>query len=321
MQDRTFSLDPLPPFRLDLTAWALRRRPINAIDSWDGEAYSRVLAIDGQPVFIRIIQSRGLRSPRLQINAVADRLPFNAEEKIVGTLEKLLGLRVNMKSFYGFAKTVPRLNALSQRFMGLKPPRFPSVFEGIVNGIACQQLSLHVGLTLLNRLSARAGLRFTTATDTRFAFPTAQNLSQLPLRILRQLGFSTSKGLAVKNLSSTTLNGTFDPEGLTRLGNEQAANCLLKLRGVGRWTAEYVLLRGLGRTDLFPGDDVGARNNLRRWLNIKGALNYETVNQTIAGWRPYSGLLYFHLLLDGLTESGILGSEPGLTEQASLSRY
>ena len=321
MQDRTFSLDPLPPFRLDLTAWALRRRPINAIDSWDGEAYSRVLAIDGRPVFIRIIQSRGLRSPRLQINAVADRLPLNAEQKIVGALEKLLGLRVNMKSFYRFAKTVPRLNALSQRFMGLKPPRFPSVFEGIVNGIACQQLSLHVGLTLLNRLSARAGLRFTTATDTRFTFPTAQDLNQLPLRTFRQLGFSRSKGLAVKNLSSTTLNGTFEPEGLTRLGNEQAVNRLLKLRGVGRWTAEYVLLRGLGRTDLFPGDDVGARNNLKRWLNIKSALNYESVNEAVAGWRPYSGLLYFHLLLDGLTESGILGSEPGLTEQASLTRY
>src|SRR6185503_1401132 len=99
MQYRTFSLDPLPPFRLDLTAWALRRRPINAIDSWDGEAYSRVLAIDDRPVFIRIIQSRGLRSPRLQIDAAADRLPVNAEQKIVGVVEKLLGLRVNMKSF------------------------------------------------------------------------------------------------------------------------------------------------------------------------------------------------------------------------------
>jgi DNA-3-methyladenine glycosylase II len=123
----------------------------------------------------------------------------------------------------------------------------------------------------------------------------------------------------MKALSAALLNGTFDPEGLTRLRNEQAVSVLMKLRGVGRWTAEYVLLRGLGRIDLFPGDDVGARNNLRRWLNIKGALNYETVNQTIAVWRPYSGLIYFHLLLDGLTEAGILGSELGLIEQVSLS--
>jgi len=88
VQDLNVSLNPLPPFRLDLTAWALRRRPINAIDSWDGEAYSRVLAINGLPVFIRIIQTRGLRSPLFQINAMADRLPLNAEQKIVEAVER-----------------------------------------------------------------------------------------------------------------------------------------------------------------------------------------------------------------------------------------
>jgi DNA-3-methyladenine glycosylase II len=311
MQTLAFSLEPLPPFRLDFTAWALLRRPINAIDSWDGEAYSRVLAINDRAVFIRIVQSRGLRSPRLQIKAIADRLPLNAEPQIVGALEKLLGLRVNMKSFYRFAKTDPRLSDLSERFMGLKPPRFPSVFEGIVNGIACQQLSLHVGLTLLNRLAAEAGLPFDTATETRFGFPTAENLAKLPMRALRLLGFSTNKGLALKRLSATTLSGKFDPEGLTNLGNEQAVERLLELRGVGRWTAEYVLLRGLGRTNLFPGDDVGARNNLRRWLKLDGALNYESVNKALERWRPYSGLLYFHLLLDGLTNSPHLSNEGG----------
>jgi DNA-3-methyladenine glycosylase II len=43
---------------------------------------------------------------------------------------------------------------------------------------------------------------------------------------------------------------------------------------VGRWTAEYVLLRGLGRLAVFPGDDVGARNNLRRWLGQPVSLDY-----------------------------------------------
>jgi DNA-3-methyladenine glycosylase II len=50
------------------------------------------------------------------------------------------------------------------------------------------------------------------------------------------------------------------------LNDAGAVTRLLELRGVGRWTAEYVLLRGLGRTHIFPGDDVGARNNLQRWL-------------------------------------------------------
>ena len=52
-----------------------------------------------------------------------------------------------------------------------------------------------------------------------------------------------------------------------------------------------------------PGDDVGARNNLAKWLDLKDALDYNSVNQALAKWRPYAGLLYFHLLLDNLAAS------------------
>ena len=76
--------------------------------------------------------------------------------------------------------------------------------------------------------------------------------------------------------------------------------------GVGRWTAEYVLLRGLGRTNIFPGDDVGARNNLERWLRLRRKLDYERVQQVLKKWKGYGGLIFLHLLLKSLDESGCL---------------
>jgi len=103
------------------------------------------------------------------------------------------------------------------------------------------------------------------------------------------------------------MRGTFDPAKLAHLENREAVERLEQLRGVGRWTAEYVLLRGLGRTDVFPGDDVGARNNLGSWLDLRDPLDYNSVNQVLAKWRPYAGLLYFHLLLNKL--SSLPGSE------------
>jgi DNA-3-methyladenine glycosylase II len=136
---------------------------------------------------------------------------------------------------------------------GLKPPRFPSVFEAIVNGISCQQLSLHVGLTLLNRLTVRTGLPFSGPSETRHAFPRAQDISELSMTAVRRFGFSTNKGIALKQLSKEMVSGHFDSESLAQLGNEQAMERLLTLRGVGRWTAEYVLRRGLGRTECVPG--------------------------------------------------------------------
>jgi DNA-3-methyladenine glycosylase II len=303
MQRLTFSLAPVPPFRLDLTAWALRRRSVNATDSWNGEVYSRVVDIDGVGVFLRITQSGRVRSPRLHVNAVAERIPSNGKATIIDAVQKLLGVRVNMTAFYRFAKKDAQLHELCRRFLGLKPPRFPSVFEGVVNGIACQQLSLHVGLTLLNRVAASVGIPFETTSGTRFAFPSPKDLDRLSIRAFRQLGFSSNKGLALKRLAAEVLRGTFDPAKLAHLENRQAVERLLQLRGVGRWTAEYVLLRGLGRTDVFPGDDVGARNNLAKWLDLKDALDYNSVNRALAKWRPYAGLLYFHLLLDNLAST------------------
>ena len=85
---------------------------------------------------------------------------------------------------------------------------------------------------------------------------------------------------------------------------------LERLRGVGRWTAEYALLRGFGRLHIFPGDDVGARNNLARWLDCRGSLDYAGVRAAVDHWRPYAGLVYLHLLLASLAEQGTLVDRP-----------
>ena len=105
-------------------------------------------------------------------------------------------------------------------------------------------------------------------------------------------------------LAQSIAAGHLDLEQLAVLPDDETVNRLCELRGVGRWTAEYVLLRGLGRTHVFPGDDVGARNNLRRWLRLAQPLDYEGVRRVLSRWDDYAGLVYFHLLLDGLAEAG-----------------
>ena len=67
-----------------------------------------------------------------------------------------------------------------------------------------------------------------------------------------------------------------------------------------------MLLRGLGRLHVFPGDDVGAHNKLRRLFEIDMPLNHESVQQLVARWQPYAGVVYFHLLLDSLSQAGLV---------------
>jgi DNA-3-methyladenine glycosylase II len=223
-------------------------------------------------------------------------------------LERLLGLRVNLSEFYRIAKRDPKLGGLAERFRGLKPPRFPNAFEALVNAIACQQLSLSLGILLLSRITESFGIAVEGAAGTAHAFPRPEDLACLEPLAFRKLGFSYNKGRSLIDLARACVEGRANLDELANLNNAASVQRLLQFRGVGRWSAEYVLLRGLGRLNIYPGDDMGARNNLRSWLNLKKPLDYDGVQRVTAKWQPYAGVVYFHMLLDGLDRAGNLAS-------------
>ncbi len=294
----------MPPFRLDLTVWALRRRPHNAVDGWDGRTYRRVLALGRTPIEIVVEQTSPPDAPSLRVTVTGRRLAPDAKPLVAAALTRLLGTRTDLTPFYRFVRRDARLKPLVRQFYGFKPPRFPSLFEALVNGFACQQVSLTVGIELLNRL-ARAHGQAVRREGTP-AFPRPEVLARLRRGALRPLGFTRQKSRAVIELARAVAVGRLDLGHLASLGDSAAVARLCELRGVGRWTAELVLLRGLGRLHIFPGDDVGTRNRLQRWLGQTRPLDYDGVHRTLAPWAPYAGLIYFHLLLEGLAEAGQL---------------
>lgn len=296
-----FLLSPIPPFRLDLTVWALRRRPNNSMDRWENGVYRRTLVLGALPVQVSVTQQHHA----LAVTATGSRLPPTARAEVTAFLGRLLGLRLDLRQFYRVAAREPKLHELARRFRGLKPPRFPTVFEALVNAITCQQLSLTVGMTLLNRLTGRYGLG--SESEGR-AFPRPEELAGFRIPTLRALGYSRSKGQALIEAARSMEEGALDLEGLAAMDDAHIISRLMELRGVGRWTAEYTLLRGLGRIHQFPGDDVGAQKGLQRWLRLRRPPDYDQVGKILSKWRPYAGLAYFHLLLDGLDRRGLLAS-------------
>ena len=167
----TFALRPVPPFRLDLTVWALRRRRRNLMDRWDGSTYRRVVAVGGRPTELAVRQAGSFAAPRLSVTATPPpRTPLDRRD-VRATLDRLLGLRVDLTDWYRMAAEDVRLRPLADRFRGMKPPRFPTMFEAMINAFACQQLSLEVGLELLNRLAAIAGATFRTTAGHPLRFP------------------------------------------------------------------------------------------------------------------------------------------------------
>ncbi|MEO6964824.1 MAG: hypothetical protein ABI076_02875 [Acidobacteriaceae bacterium] len=272
---------------------------MNAIDAWNGTTYHRVIPIRDKPLLVTATQRGNL----LDVTVTGQSLPPETKQKVVNTLERLLGIRQDLSVFYEFSSHDTRLGELVGRFRGFKPPRFATVFEALVNGITCQQLSLTVGIIFLNRLAERCGLPFGQG---MYAFPRPEDLARLDPTDLRPLGYSGSKARALIGVAQSIADGQLDLEELFGLDNRQCLDRLIALRGVGRWTAEYVLLRGLGRIDVFPGDDVGAKNSLERWLHLRKKLDYKRTEKVLSKWKGYGGMIFFHLLLKGLDEAGDL---------------
>jgi DNA-3-methyladenine glycosylase II len=297
----SFHIEVKPPFRLDLTVWALRRRPINQIDRWDSTTYRRTVFVDDAPAELGITQVGKTERPRLRVSVTGS--VSRASHKVLREIvNRMLGLDIDLTPFYEIAAQHAHLNNLAIRFRGMRPPRFPTIFEALVNGVACQQLSLEAGLSSLNKLVAAHGQAPPSRLEAGKAFPQPAKLAHTSLESLRSLGFSYRKSAAIIEIASAIERRDFRPDQLNELGDDALQTRLDQLRGVGRWTAEYVLLRGYGRLNIFPGDDVGARNSLKRWLGRRQALDYDRTKKILRRWQPYSGLIYLHLLLKYLEE-------------------
>ncbi|MFA7495451.1 MAG: base excision DNA repair protein [Acidithiobacillus sp.] len=299
-----FEIPVSATYRLDFTIWALRRQAHNRMDGWENDTYWRVLRYGDEWLKVRLRQIQDHPDSRLKGEIYQGPQDGQAVSWVREQLTWMLGLDRDLIPFYEIAANDTRLASLAARYRGLRPPRFASIFEGLVNAVACQQLSLHLGILLLNRLSKLCSVQ-TGDIDHVYPFPEPSALLQQEVTALHDLGFSRQKVIALRALAEEAVAGGLERKDWQILSNGEAMQRLLRLRGIGRWSAEYVLLRALGRLDVFPGDDVGARNSLGRWLEESDSLvDYAQITHRLRQWQPYAGMVYFLLLMRRLEGEG-----------------
>lgn len=303
----TFTIEALAPFNFNLTVWALMRRKKSVVDQWDGQTYSRVLVINDEPIKLAVTQGGNQAKPNLQVVIYGkSKVTTDMQAQVKNYVIRMFGPGVNLEPFYKLAKNEPSITQLMKQFKGLKPPRYPNLFEGLVNAVACQQISLDAGIAILGRLIEAYGAKFTDKSGTGYAFPLPKDLLDADEIELKKLGFSYQKARTIRAIAFASASGELEQEELESASNQTSLDTLLKLKGIGRWSAEYVLLRGLGRLDVFPGDDVGGQNNLRQLLKLEVKPSYESIQKLSDAWQPYAGFIYFHLLLQKLDAKGLL---------------
>jgi DNA-3-methyladenine glycosylase II len=299
--ESSYSISVRAPYRLDLTVNVLRRLSTNLVDvlSPDG-AYVRWLGDASDFALVRVSQ------PSLETLTIGIEGGRHEHPRLLQLVRRMLGVEVDLTPFYRSASKVQWLHPLVSRMRGVRPPRYPSVWEACVNAIIFQQISLHAASSIMGRLTVglsepveRSGVRL-------YPFPTPEQILSTPDSVLRGAGLSAGKLATLRRVADALGAGAIDEEQLERLPSPDAAALLRSIKGIGPWTAVVILLRGLGRLDVFPANDSSVARNLRL-LGGPAALEVETLLDTLG---PERGMLYYHLLLGRLEARGDLLPSP-----------
>jgi DNA-3-methyladenine glycosylase II len=161
-----------------------------------------------------------------------------------------------------------------------------SVFETLSRSIASQQLSGLVARRILERLETLFGGHFPSPAAITAADPQA----------LRGVGFSFAKIAALKDLAARTQDGTLPPDAeLAALDDEDVIERCVAVRGIGRWTAQMLLMFTLGRPDVLPIDDFGVRNGFRLAYGLKGLPHPRALRQYGERWQPFRSAAAWYL--------------------------
>lgn len=299
MSTQATSLPVERPYDLELTVRLLQRRPTNRIDAWDAGCYRRALWVGSRLSLCTLRNAGTIDAPDLRLTVEP-----RPSEAVLAALKDTLRRMLGMDLPPGFTLpnlSSPRLASLAQRLRGARPPRFPDLFESFCRIIPYQQVSIEAGSTLVARLVERLGRRLETDAGPVWGFPHAATIADAGDDDFDGLGLSRTKVAALREAARRIASGALSESALTALPTPRALQELDALPGVGPWTAALLLLRGLGRTEVFPQADVGALKGLRRVLGEDAPL--AAIIEAAGNRRGY---LYFYALAAKLVEKGVV---------------
>jgi DNA-3-methyladenine glycosylase II len=264
-------------------------------DVYENGLHKRVLHVCGKPVLV-IVSSKGTTArPRLRVEA-HPHLSIAEAKSLRNLLRTMFASSFDFHSFRKVAKRDRLMNTVSKEVAGLRPIAPPSIFEALVIAITEQQISLDAAIAIRSRLIEKYGevVRF----DGRrfYAFPTAMSLTTAKLKQMRAVGLSRSKALYISELARRVEDGELDLEGLRNRDDETVVAELTKIRGVGPWTAEYVLIRGMGRANSLPADDLGIQHAVSQAYFKGKRISSKEVRRILSKFAPYSGIAAFYLM-------------------------
>ena len=289
-------LTPRPPFNAGPILGYLSRSPLEPLDVVTDGAYRRAVRLGGRPVLLDAVPGGTADAPTVTVRVLAigeggptANGPVDEGETLTLAAEAVSRwwrIEQDPSELDDIAARDPILGALLARLHGARAPLMPSPFECLVWAILGQQITLAFAYKMKRALVERYGASLEHEGRTYWLFPEAARLAEADPADLRELQFSRQKSDYVRSLAALVAEDRIPWEQLTAVPSDEAISGLTALRGVGRWTAEYVLMRGLGHPDVIPAADVGLQTAIARAYDLGRKATEQQVRALAEAWRP-----------------------------------
>jgi DNA-3-methyladenine glycosylase II len=181
----------------------------------------------------------------------------------------------------------PVLAAIIKRHgaCGIRTGRESEIFCGLIEAIVSQQLSTRAAATISARLRALMP----------GGAPTPDALLPLSDEALRAVGLSRQKMGYMRDLSAKVLDGSVRIDRLAQMSDDEIVEELTKIKGIGRWTVEMILIFRLGRPDILPVGDLGIVKAIQKAYRLRKVPNASRMQKIAEAWVPYRSVASWYL--------------------------
>jgi DNA-3-methyladenine glycosylase II len=293
-----------PPFDFDLSAKIFSDGD-KQIRKYENGKFWQVFRVNDKLILIIMKAFGTVDKPKLSIESKSNKEISSSDKKRAEEMVcALFGLKLDIKPFYEQVKNDKIMASLTQKLRGLKGPSTPTAFEALIDSIVEQQISLDVANSIETKLVKTFGDTLNLDGEVYYAFPTPQKLASASAEQLRKCGSSLKKAEYVKEISKLISDGKLDLEKLKDYEDaEQIIDELDRIRGIGVWTAELTLVRGMHRTEAMPADDLGLRRAISHYYCQDRKISGEEARRIAEKWGKWKGLASFYLIMAERTET------------------
>lgn len=300
-----FTLTPTPPYSFDLTVHRFVRFKDEIVDRVEPKRYERLLEMDGHLVLATVTDAGTTAKPLLQVELYGERKADLSHPTISTQLRHILCTDLDVKPFYRLVKHDELLEPIVPRFRGLKIPASPTVFESLVMAVLSQQVNLTFAYSIKKELVETFGETRQVNGALYHAFPTPLRFAEQKEEDMLRFRLSRAKAGTLVRLGQAFVSGAITDQNLMSCSDDEVVEQLTQIKGIGRWSADIALLRGLARIDAFPGGDLGVVKYVAQGLLGKAEKATEAEMRAFAErWRPYRGLALIYCYAELMRRSG-----------------